>query len=414
MNGSSARQQTHEPRSIERHVQRLDGITTARERARVLRRQGVRGAEAQRPERDMEASLRRRALAMLVVGRRRGLRRAAVARAMGLAPDMLACWQQEHDRRCLCSVEGPAESTCLGRPPLPEPPALVRDMCHVCHVFGPGLGVRSLHDDFPDASWRTCLALTMDSRRELRDQLREARALTCIWTTPGTVWATDVWKPEAPIESEFRYVLDVRDLASGFMVASEPLEQATADTVGGVLDRLYGQFGPPLVCKTDNGSEFLGAGSWEVHHYHGVEQLLSPVELPSYNGACEAGHGSIRYRAERLARRDGRPGDWSLNHLAGARDWANDLVEARRPISASRRFEGRPRIGRQQRLDFRQAVLANKQRRCAALRRKAAEGQQCLSISSPSITRPAIAVALRDLGYLNHRSVPIRQHIPWL
>jgi hypothetical protein len=362
----------------------------------------------------MEASLRRRALAMLVLGRRRGLRRACIARAMGLTPNMLARWQDEHDQRCLRPMEGPTEPACLGRPPLPEPPALIRDMVHLCHVFGPGLGARSLHDDFPDASWRTCLAITMDCRRELRDQLRNARALTCRWTTPGTVWATDVWKPPAPIDGQFRRVLDVRDLATGFMVASEPLERATADAVGGVLDRLYRQFGAPLVCKTDNGSEFTGEGAWEVHHYHGVEQLLSPVELPSYNGACEAGHGSIRYRAELLARRDGRPGDWSLNHLDGARDWANDLVEARRPIPASARFDARPAIGQQQRLDFRRAVLANKQRRCDTLRRQAAEGRQCLSLSSPSITRPAIALALRDLGYLYHRSVPIRQPIPWL
>jgi hypothetical protein len=120
---------------------------------------------------------------------------------------------------------------------------------------------------------------------------------------------------------------------------------------------------------------------------------------PSYNGACEAGHGSIRYRAELLARRDGRPGDWSLNHLAGARDWANDLVERRRPIPPSQRFAGRPAIAPGQRLAFRRAVLANKERRCTELRRQAASGRCTRSICSPSITRPAIAAALRDLGY---------------
>jgi hypothetical protein len=376
----------------------------------------VRGAAAQEPVRAVEAGLRRRALALLVVGLRHGLRRTAVARGIGVPPDLLARWQHEHDAGCARprTSGGPPLRSSLGRPPLPEPPALVRAMVHLCHLFGPGMGHRDLHRDYPDASWRTCLAITSHCRRELRDQLRDSRATACIWTTPGMVWAADVWKPDAPIDGQFRYVLDVRDLASGFLIASEPLEHADADTVGQVFDRLYRQFGAPLVCKTDNGSEFTGAGSWEIHHRHGVEQLLSPVELPSYNGACEAGHGSVRYRAELLARRDGRPGDWSLNHLAGARDWANDLVEARRPIPPSQRFEHRAVITAEQRLAFRRAVLANKERRWSELQQQASAARRHLDISSPSITRPAIASALRDLGYLNHRSVPIRQPIPWL
>lgn len=388
----------------------------ARERVRQLKRSGVRGAAAQQPVRDLDASLRRRGLAMLAVGCRQGLPRRAVARAIGIPPDMLTRWQREHDARCAAvrPTGGPAAPPSLGRPPLPEPPALVLAMRQLCHLFGPGMGARDLHRDFPDASWRTCLDITRQCRRDLREQLRSSLAIACQWTTPGTVWAADVWKTDAPIDGRYRYILDVRDLASGFLLTSEPLEHADADTIGAVLDRLYRQCGPPLVCKTDNGSEFTGVGSWEVHHRHGVEQLLSPVELPSYNGACEAGHGSIRYRAELLARRDGRPGDWSLNHLAGARDWANDLVDAKRPVPPSQRFEHRAVITPEQRLAFRQAVLASKRRRCDALRSQAVAGKRPITIAEPSITRPAIAHALRELGYLTHRSVPIRQHIPWL
>lgn len=97
--------------------------------------------------------------------------------------------------------------------------------------------------------------VTRQCRMELRDQLRDSYIRSCIWTTPGTVWAADVWMPDAPIDGQFRYVLDVRDLASGCLVASEPLERNTADAVGAVFDRLYRRFGAPLVCKTDNGSE---------------------------------------------------------------------------------------------------------------------------------------------------------------
>jgi hypothetical protein len=39
---------------------------------------------------------------------------------------------------------------------------------------------------------------------------------------------------------------------------------------------------------------------------------------------------------------------------------------------------------------------------------------RAITIAQPSITRPAIAHALRDQGYLTHRSVRIRYPIPWL
>ena len=73
-------------------------------------------------------------------------------------------------------------------------------------------------------------------------------------------------------------------------------------------ERLYAIYGAPLVLKTDNGVEFTGDGAPEAHRRWGVLQLLSPPYLSSYNGACEEGHGSIPYRAELLARRDGRAG----------------------------------------------------------------------------------------------------------
>jgi len=122
-------------------------------------------------------------------------------------------------------------------------------------------------------------------------------------------------------------------------------------------------FIPTLAIKTDNGTEFTGEGSGDVHQRWGVEQLLSPPYLPSYNGACEAGHGSIRYRAEMLARRDGQPGRWTLDHLEGARLWANDLVSRHRVVKPCQRFAARARIGDNQRSDFRRAVASAWRRR---------------------------------------------------
>ena len=113
--------------------------------------------------------------------------------------------------------------------------------------------------------YRACAGIMAWSfRRELRDMLHSCDATACAWTVPGSVWAADVWKPVQPIEDIYPYVLDVRDLATGYMVESCALLHADAETVGGHLWRLYDIRSPPLVLKTDNGPEFVGDGAWQV------------------------------------------------------------------------------------------------------------------------------------------------------
>ena len=92
-----------------------------------------------------------------------------------------------------------------------------------------------------------------------------------------------------------------------------------------------------LAIKTDSRNEFIGNGSGDLYPLWGVEQLLSPPYAPQYNGTCETGHGSIRYRAEMLARQDGQFGGWSLDHLESTGTWANDLprVPQGPPLSRS-------------------------------------------------------------------------------
>ena len=152
-----------------------------------------------------------------------------------------------------------------------------------------------------------------------------------------------------------------------------------------------------------------------MHRRWGVEQLLSPPYLPSYNGACEAGHGSIRYRAEMLARRDGQPGRWTLDHLEGARLWANDLVSRHRVVKPCQRFAARAPIGDNQRSDFRRAVASAWRRRWNELFVAAQTQDRTISLMSAhqTVSWAAISAALRNLGYLITRSVPIRQQIPY-
>lgn len=286
---------------------------------------------------------------------------------------------------------------------------------HQLALFGPGIGARTLRADFPDVAYRDCAQIAADFRRDLRHRFDDCSMSVCTWTTPGTVWATDVWQPAIPIDGRYGYLLDVRDLASGYIIESMPLEAATADLVGSTLERLYDTLGAPLVIKTDNGSEFIGDGSGDRHHPWGVEQLLSPPYTPQYNGACEAGHGSIRYRAELLARRDGRPGRWTLDHLEGARTWANDLPRSANGLTPQQIFASRAPISAAQRAQFRTAVTAARQRRWSDLVDTAQRQQRTIHCHAivPSLGRTAISASLRNLGYLSTRNVPIRQPIPY-
>ena len=134
--------------------------------------------------------------------------------------------------------------------------------------------------------------------------------VACTWTTPGTVWATDVWQPMLPVDDRYPYILDVRDLASGYIIESMPLEQATVELVGGTLERLYETIGPPLVIKCDNGSEFVGEGSADMHNAWGVEQsavATLPAELQRRMRSRSWQHP--------VSGRDARPPGWQPGSL---------------------------------------------------------------------------------------------------
>src|SRR5580658_3971331 len=131
-------------------------------------------------------------------------------------------------------------------------------MRHHLAVFGPGVGTRELHQEFPDVSFRDCAHIAWRFRQDLKLQFEECSMVACTWTTPGTVWATDVWQPALPIDDRYPYILDVRDLASGYIIESMPLEQATVELVGGTLERLYETIGPPLVINATTAASSSG------------------------------------------------------------------------------------------------------------------------------------------------------------
>jgi hypothetical protein len=180
-----------------------------------------------------------------------------------------------------------------------------------------------------------------------------------------------------------------------------------------VFRRLFLALGAPLVLKTDNGTHFTAESVELLLREHGITRLLSPPYLPAYNGACEAGHGSVKTRAEILARRDGTPGQWTCNHLEAARLWANRHVSGSRPTPAEDRWRQRTEVGANTRQHFLQAVdnaLLERRLEFASAMQRAG---RLAVIAVDALDRQAVVATLHMLGYLITRSTPIRQPIPY-
>jgi transposase InsO family protein len=176
-------------------------------------------------------------------------------------------------------------------------------------LTGPGIGVPRLQDHFADVP-----------RAELADLVARYRAVcrarhpmwqrVLHWQTPGRVWAADFTEASCAgaASTLLPYVLAVRDLASGLMLAWQPLPALTEEVTRAALACLFALDGAPLVLKLDNGSAFRAARLQEYLQDSGVIPLYSPPACPGYNGAIEAAIGSLKTRTEEHAGLRGRSG----------------------------------------------------------------------------------------------------------
>jgi transposase InsO family protein len=188
--------------------------------------------------------------------------------------------------------------------------------------LGLGTGVPTLCECFPNMP-----------RAELEDILRRARRVcrrryhqtqrVLHWATPGSVWAMDFTEAPAPIDGLYPYLLAVRDLASGMQLLAWPLRAATAPEAVHALDSLVARHGAPLVLKTDNGSPFCAADTQDFLRHHGITMLFSPTYWPRYNGAIEAGIGSLKTRCAYHAACHDRARQWTWDDVGWARAQAN-------------------------------------------------------------------------------------------
>jgi transposase InsO family protein len=368
----------------------------------AARRKDERGPEAQEVRRELERTMRRRAVALARWTRRAGLETSDVAELLGISERTLREWKTgwEKDRLRAKPVGRHAY-----RADRNEREAIVA----MLGVVGPGVAVRELQELFPKASRRE-LAGILEGYRDDWTKSREKVVMALRWKRTGRVWAMDFTDPPVPVDGEFPKILVIRDLASGYLLLALPSRDATAAVVRAALVAVLLEVDAPLVLKTDNGSHFT---AWEIRELlaaRGIVHLVSPPGTPRYNGAVEAGIGSLKTRAHFESARRGRPGEWTCDDVEAARRQAN-------AHGRPRGFEGdspdvmwyeRERVYDNERDDFRCRV---EELRAEARRERGYLPGLPLPVrQQDDIDRVAISRACVALGYLCYRRkrIPIR------
>ncbi len=271
------------------------------------------------------------------------------------------------------------------------------------------LSLPHLRRQFPDVA-RAELA---DLRRRYRRVRRERRAVKVLcWERAGAVWAIDYSEAPCLIDGRYRWVLAVRDLASGYALWWQACEEATAATTAAALTALFGRWGRPLVLKADNGGHFRGAEVMALLECEGVTVLRSPPYTPRYNGAIEAGIGSLKTRVHEEAARHGRPGAWTCEDIEAAREQANSFAmpHGENGPTPEEAWQARVPITEQERATFREAL----EKEIAGREQEGYDGLEggALQQEREKRRREATGAVLVAQGYLSYTGRRIPSPIP--
>lgn len=364
-----------------------------------LTRTARRGSAPQWPRRQREQTLRSSIVLLANWTADLGWTLPQTAATLALSARTLRQWRYELQRDSL-------QVHALGRPVLRSSRHERNDVIALLHELGPATGVPTLQACFPTMPRAELADLVRRYRRVWRRQHRQLLHVLR-WTTPGAVWAMDFAEAPAPIDGTHPYLLAVRDLASGQQLLWLPLPAPTADHVVQALHSLFAWHGVPLVLKTDNGSPFCAQATLDLLREKEVLPLFSPPATPRYNGAAEAGIGSLKTRTEVHAIGCGRPGQWTWDDVAHAQLEANATA---RPHgidgpTPEQSWDQRPAITPDQRLLFQAAVDRHRTEA-----RNEVRTEQNLPTDGPLPTmterlvdRRAIRRALDEHGYLLFR-----------
>jgi transposase InsO family protein len=283
----------------------------------------ARRSDVRQPRRQLEYAVRAHVVSFSLHALQEHRTLADVADLLRLSARTLRKWQSDFAGRS-------PEVVVLGRPLERASASQRNEVIALLDELGPAVGVPTLQECFPLLARAELVDLLRRYRRVWQKQHPSA-SYRLRWPVPGRVWAMDFAEAPAPIDGLDPYLLAVRDLASGQQLAWTPMPDLGAAGVEKVLSGLFALHGAPLVLKMDNGSAFLAELTWRLLHAHRVLPLFSPPYTPRYNGAIEAGIGSLKTRTETHAAHLGLPGFWSADDVAAARLEANATARPRGP-----------------------------------------------------------------------------------
>jgi transposase InsO family protein len=363
-------------------------------------------------------------------GRRRDRRRRHQARQrlqQRIRLEAVACYHELHDQGCTlaqcghflhvsprtlrqwdhdCRLRRPETILVLvGRPATRSPLPLRQAVLDYLKLGGPWVGVPTLQAQFVDVP-RAELADLLQRYRDAYRARHQRYGRVLHWQIPGRVWAVDFTEPSRygggglpPIAGVYPYVLAIRDLASGCMLAWLPVPDMTTETAVAALARLFAVHRAPLILKTDNGAAFRADDFKAFLDASGVIPLYSPPSCPGYNGAIEAAIGSLKNRTAHHAREQGRNGLWALADLEAALAAANTghprRLNGRTPAAL---WESRTPIDQLERVVF--TLTVEPQRFQARAELDIAQEEPLAHWRQSAVDRIAIERALVEHGHL--------------
>jgi len=283
-------------------------------------------AGGQRPRREAENSVRYEVAEFAGEMAAYGMATAQSCRLMYVAEPTLRSWMRKYEANEL-------EPMNLGRPGYDCDSVTLRDIRGLAWMVGPQVSVAYITEQIDWVPRVVVEEVVRACKREMkRGRLSTLRTLE--WNQAGRIWAID-WTDPAVIDNRYKKVLVVRDLASGNILLSLPAEAQSAKLAKDALEYLFILHGAPLVLKSDNGSEFIEHDFENFLRDYGVVHLLSPAYYPQYNGAIEAGIGSLKTHTWYEAARHNRVGYWTCDDVEAGRLKANETSRPNGPRGPS-------------------------------------------------------------------------------
>jgi hypothetical protein len=351
----------------------------------------------QEPVRTAEDRVRHDVVAFIGRTDERGLTRASVAEMLCLTEPTMRLWRMKEGRGELLPI-------LLGRPRYDCDSRTVAKIRELVEDIGYEVSVLFVAEKFPGVPRAVIEEIVRTFKEEVR-RGRRVRVKVLTWEGPGRVWAMDWTDPEATIDGKYKKVLMVRDLAAKWNLLSLPAKETSGRLAEQAVEHLFICFGAPLVMKMDGGPEFKEKRFRKMLRDYGVTVLLSPGYYPQYNGAVEAGIGSLKTHTFYEAVRRGRNGCWTADDVEAGRQKANETSRpwGWRGPSPDQKWAGRTGIDCDEWEEFKDVLDAERKRWIVTDRkrdRKQWEAEERMAITS----------ALDLCGYLRigHRTTTLK------